>query len=121
MTLREKEESDDMRMQSFAKKEKPMRRSLSMVVLLSLLAIFTLSSCSGVSHQITVTAPQDADLCGLYVSAGGANAFGENFLKDGAVLAAQAGTSIPVDAAGNYDLKLVTCDGREEVVPIDVP
>ena len=108
-------------MRSFAKKENPMRRSLSMVVLLSLLAIFTLSSCGGVSHQITVTAPQDADLCGLYVSAGGADAFGENFLKDGAVLAAQAGTSIPVDAAGNYDLKLVTCDGREEVVPIAVP
>jgi len=98
----------------------PMRRTLSLL-LLSLVAVFSISSCGGVSHQITVTAPQDADICGLYVSAGGADAFGENVLKDGAVLAAKAGTSIPVDAAGNYDLKLVTCDGREEVVPIAVP
>ena len=97
-----------------------MRRFLSLVVL-SIVAIFTLAACSGVTHQITVTAPQDADLCGLYVSAGGADAFGENELKDGAVLAAKAGTSIPVAEAGNYDLKLVTCDGREEVVPIAVP
>jgi len=98
----------------------PMRRTLSLVVL-SLVALLALASCGGVSHQITVTAPDASDLCGLYVSAGGANAFGENALKDGAVLAAKAGTSIPVEAAGNYDLKLVTCDGREEVVPIAVP
>ena len=98
-----------------------MRRSLSMVVLLSLLAIFTLSSCGGASHLITVTAPQDVDICGLYVSAPGADAFGENALKDGAVLAATSGTTIPVEAAGTYDLKLVYCDGREEVVPVDVP
>ena len=97
-----------------------MRRTLSLLVL-SLVAVFSISACSGVTHQITVTAPQDADLCGLYVSAGGADTFGENELKDGAVLAAKAGTSIPVAAAGNYDLKLVTCDGREEVMPVAVP
>ena len=97
-----------------------MRRSLSLL-LLSLVAVFTLAACGGATHLITVTAPQDADLCGLYVSAPGADAFGENALKDGAVLAAKAGTTIPVEAAGNYDLKLVTCDGREEVVPVDVP
>ncbi len=98
-----------------------MRRSVSLVFLLSMLAIFTLSACSGVTHQITITAPDAADLCGLYVSVGGADAFGENALKDGAILAAKANTAIPVEAAGNYDLKLVTCDGREEVVPVNVP
>ncbi len=97
-----------------------MRRSLSLL-LLSLVAVFSISACSGVTHKINVTAPQDADLCGLYVSAGGADAFGENNLKDGAVLAAKESTSIVVETGGNYDLKLETCDGREEVVPVAVP
>lgn len=97
-----------------------MRRTLSLL-LLSIVAILSISACSGVTHKITITAPPAADLCGLYVSAGGANAFGENNLKDGAVLAAKAETAIVVPAAGNYDLKLVTCDGREEVMPIAVP
>jgi len=97
-----------------------MRRSLSLLVL-SLVAVFSISACSGVTHKITITAPQDADLCGLYVSADGADAFGENELKDGAILAAKAETAIVVPAAGNYDLKLVTCDGREEVMPVAVP
>lgn len=73
------------------------------------------------THQINVTAPDAADLCGLYVSAARANAYGKNALADGTVLAAQAGMSIPVDAIGDYDLKLVAYDGREEVMPINVP
>jgi hypothetical protein len=97
-----------------------MRRTLSLV-LLAIVAIFTLAACGEVSHQITVTAPDASDLCGMYVSAAGEDAYGENELKDGAVLAAKTETNIPVKAAGNYDLKLVTCDGREEVVPVAVP
>jgi len=97
-----------------------MRRSLSLL-LLSLVAVLTLAACSGVTHKITITAPQDAELCEVYVSAGGADAFGENELKDDAILAAKAEMVIVVPAAGNYDLKLVTCDGREEVMPIAVP
>ena len=98
----------------------PMRRTLSLLVL-SVVAVFSISSCGGVKHNITITAPENSDLCGLYVSDSGADAFGENNLKDGAVLAAKAGTAIEVPAAGTYDLKLVTCDGIEEVVPVNVP
>ena len=98
----------------------PMRRTLSLLVL-SVVAVFSISSCGGVKHNITITAPENSDLCGLYVSDSGADAFGENTLKDGAVLAAKESTSIVVETAGNYDVKLETCDGREEVMPIAVP
>ncbi|MFM2308366.1 MAG: hypothetical protein RLY87_486 [Chloroflexota bacterium] len=97
-----------------------MRRSLALVFL-SIVTLSVLTACSAVTHQINVTAPDVADLCGLYVSPAGANTYGANALADGTVLAAQAEMSIPVDAAGDYDLKLVACDGREEVMPINVP
>ena len=96
-----------------------MRRSLSLL-LLSLVAVFSISACSGVTHKLDYQAGT-ADVCGLYVSASDADAFGENELKNDAILAAKAQMDIVVPAAGNYDLKRVACDGREAVLTVAVP
>ncbi|MCE2853130.1 MAG: hypothetical protein ACK5C8_14305 [Roseiflexaceae bacterium] len=80
-----------------------------------------MAACGTVTHSINITAPDALDICGLYVSPAGADTYGENQLKDGAVLAAKGETQVTVDAAGNYDLKMVACDGQENVMPVSVP
>lgn len=98
-----------------------MKRFIPLTLVLLMCASLMLTGCGSVTHTINVTAPDALDICGLYVSKSGADAYGENQLKDGATLAAKGETKLEVPAGGNYDLKMVGCDGQEAVLPVTVP
>jgi len=98
-----------------------MKRFIPHILMLWICAGLVLASCGDVTHTINVTAPDALDICGLYVSKSGADTYGENQLKDGATLAAKAETTLEVPEGGNYDLKMVSCDGQEAVLPVTVP
>lgn len=80
-----------------------------------------LSACSGVTRSITVTAPDALDICELYISPAGEDNYGDNQVAEDAPLAAQSEAQYPVDQAGDYDVKMVACDGQEAVLTVNVP
>ena len=99
----------------FAKK-----KILFSVVLVLVLASL-LTACGG-TKSITITNNGSVNYCELLVSKSGAEAYGDNQLPDGQTVTPGNKFEIPVTESGDYDVKVVACDGAgEQVLNVNVP
>jgi len=90
---------------------------MTLVVSLSLV----LAAC-GSSKSITISNNGSVNYCELLVSTAGADEYGENMLPDGQTVTPGNTFDIPVSEAGDYDVKIVACDGAgEQVLNVSVP
>jgi len=91
------------------------------VALLVCMSLF-LAACGGGSKSITITNNGTVNYCELHVSKAGADAYGDNQLPSGQTVTPGNKFDIPVTESGNYDVKVVACDGAgEQVVNVNVP
>lgn len=98
-----------------------MKNKLFIVVALLLSMSLLLVGCGG-GKKITITNNGTVNYCELYVSASGADAYGENQLPAGQTVTPGNKFDIPVSASGDYDVKVVACDGAgEQVLKVTVP
>ena len=89
-----------------------------LVLTLSLL----LTACGGASKVITISNNGSVNYCELTVSKAGAEAYGANQLTDGKTVTPGNKFDIPVTDAGDYNVKIVACDGAgEQVLTVTVP
>lgn len=95
-----------------------MKKILYTLILASML--FVLAACTA-SKTITVTNNGTEEYCELYASKASAQDWGENALKDGATVAIGSTFDIPVAEAGDYEVRVVTCGGIEQTLPVSVP
>jgi hypothetical protein len=94
-------------------------------LIVSVVLLFNMSlllvACSG-SKSITITNNGTVNYCELHVSKSGAEAYGENQLPDGQTVTPGNKFDIPVTESGDYDVKVVACDGAgEQVVKVNIP
>ena len=89
----------------------------SLVLCMSLL----LTACGG-SKSITITNNGSVNYCELLLSKAGAEAYGANQLPDGQNVTPGNKFDIPVTESGDYNVKIVACDGAgEQVLTVNVP
>ncbi len=93
------------------------------VIITLLLSISLLLAACGITKKITVTNNGTVDYCELYVSKSGADAYGTNQLPAGQTVTSGNTFDIPVTDSGNYDVKVVACNGAgQQVLPnVNVP
>lgn len=92
----------------------------SLVALLFVLSL-VLVAC-GSSKSITISNNGTVNYCELHVSKAGADAFGDNQLPSGQTVTPGNKFDIPVTEAGDYDVRVVACDGAgEQVLTVNVP
>ena len=98
-----------------------MKNKLFLVVALLLSMSLLLTACGG-GKKITITNNGTVNYCELYVSASGADAYGDNQLPADKTVTPGNTYDIPVTESGSYDVKVVACDGAgEQVVTVSVP
>ena len=96
------------------------RKILFSVVLVLVLASL-LTACGG-AKTITITNNGSVNYCELLVSKSGAEAYGDNQLPEGQTVTPGNKFEIPVTESGDYDVKVVACDGAgEQVLNVNVP
>ena len=98
-----------------------MKHKLFIVIALLVSMSLLLAACSS-SKVITITDNGTVNYCELYVSQSGQDAYGDNQLPDGQTVTPGNKFDIPVTESGDYDVKIVACDGAgEQVLPVNVP
>lgn len=98
-----------------------MKNKLFILITLVLSMSMVLVACSA-SKTITITNSGTVNYCELLVSKSGADAYGENQLPSGQTVTPGNKFDIPVTEAGDYDVKVVACDGAgEQVLTVNVP
>ena len=88
------------------------------LVLASLL--FALAACT-YTKTITISNNGTADYCEIYYTKAETEEWSENQLKDGAVVSPGGSQEFNVTDAGDYTVRVVTCDGNEQTLPVNVP
>jgi len=98
-----------------------MKNKLFLIVILLFSLSLVLVAC-GSGKSITITNNGSVNYCELYVSKSGADAFGDNVLPADQTVTPGNKFDIPVTEAGDYDVRVVACDGAgEQVVTVNVP
>lgn len=98
-----------------------MKNKLFIIVVLLVAMSLFLTACGG-SKSITITNNGTVNYCELHVSKAGADSYGENALPSGQTVTPGNKFDIPVTESGNYDVKVVACDGAgEQVLTVNVP
>lgn len=98
-----------------------MKNKLFIVMVVVLSMSLLLVAC-GAGKKITITNNGTVNYCELYVSAAGADAYGENQLPAGQTVTPGNKFEIPVTESGDYDVRVVACDeAGEQVVTVNVP
>jgi hypothetical protein len=98
-----------------------MKNKMFLVITLLFGMSLLLVACGG-SKSITITNNGTVNYCELYVSDAGADAYGANALPAGQTVTPGNKFDIPVTKAGNYDVRVVACDGAgEQVLQVNVP
>lgn len=87
--------------------------------------LFSLSlvlvACGG-SKTITISNNGSVDYCELMLSQAGTEEYGENQLPEGETVTPGNKFEIPVTESGDYEVKIVACDGAgEQVLQVNVP
>jgi hypothetical protein len=101
--------------------ENKMKNKLFLIVALLFSLSLVLVACGG-SKTITITNNGSVNYCELTVSKAGAEEYGANQLPDGQTVTPGNKFDIPVTESGNYDVKIVACDGAgEQVLQVNVP
>ena len=98
-----------------------MKNRLFIIITLLFGMSLLLAACGG-SKSITITNNGTVNYCELHVSKSGAEAYGDNQLPSGQTVTPGNKFDIPVTESGDYDVKVVACDGAgEQVVKVNVP
>ncbi len=98
-----------------------MKNKLFIIIALLFSLSLLLAAC-GSSKSITITNSGTVNYCELHVSKAGAAAYGDNQLPAGQTVTPGNKFDIPVTESGNYDVKVVACDGAgEQVLTVTVP
>lgn len=98
-----------------------MKNKLFIVIAMILSLSLLLTACGG-SKSITISNNGSVNYCELLVSKAGAEAYGANTLPDGETVTPGNKFDIPVTDAGDYNVKIVACDGAgEQVLTVTVP
>ena len=99
-----------------------MKNKLSVLITLIFSLSLLLTACGGATKSITITNSGTVNYCELLVSTAGADAYGSNALPDGQTVTPGNKFDIPVTESGDYDVKVVACDGAgEQVLTVNVP
>jgi hypothetical protein len=99
-----------------------MKNRLFSIIALVLSLSLLLTACGGGSKSITISNNGTVNYCELTVSKSGAEAYGDNQLPDGQTVTPGNKFDIPVTESGDYDVKIVACDGAgEQVLKVNVP
>jgi major membrane immunogen (membrane-anchored lipoprotein) len=97
------------------------KKKILLYVVMVLVLASLLAACGG-TKSITITNNGTVNYCELHVSKSGAEAYGDNQLPDGQTVTPGNKFDIPVTEAGDYDVRVVACDGAgEQVVKVNVP
>ena len=98
-----------------------MKNKLFIMIALLFSLSLLLAACGG-AKSITITNNGTVNYCELYVSKSGADAYGDNQLPDGQTVTPGNKFDIPVTEPGDYDVRIVACDGAgEQVLTVNVP
>jgi hypothetical protein len=95
---------------------------IKLFILIALLISLVLVACGGGSKTITITNNGSVNYCELLLSTSGAEDYGANQLPDSQTVTPGNKFEIPVTESGDYDVKIVACDGAgEQVLKVNVP
>jgi hypothetical protein len=98
-----------------------MKNRTFLIVTLLLSLSLVLVACGG-SKSITITNNGSVNYCELLLSKSGAEAYGANQLPADQTVTPGNKFDIPVTESGDYDVKIVACDGAgEQVLKVNVP
>ena len=98
-----------------------MKSKLFLVIALLFSMSLLLVACGG-TKNITISNNGTVNYCELLVSQAGAEAYSENKLPEGQTVTPGNKFEIPVTESGDYDVKVIACDGAgEQVLTINVP
>ncbi len=98
-----------------------MKNKLFIVIVLVLSLSILLTAC-GASKTITITNNGTVNYCELLVTKTGTEDWSANKLPDGQTVTPGNKFEIPVTESGDFDVKIVACDGAgEQVLTVSVP
>jgi hypothetical protein len=99
-----------------------MKNKLFILIALLISLSLVLVACGGGSKTITITNNGSVNYCELLLSTSGAEDYGANQLPDSQTVTPGNKFEIPVTETGDYDVKIVACDGAgEQVLKVNVP
>ena len=92
------------------------------LLLTALLAamLFVLAACT-ITKTITISNNGTGDYCELYYTQSGTEEWSENALPEGTVVSPGSTYDIKVEGSGDFDVNVVTCDGLQQTITVNVP